>query len=99
MKTFIQSLSLTSGAILLALVSPGVVWLLCSVFPVSLRRLWVVIVPLVLAYCLYWCPVWFLGEPSWDLHNWQFVFLVPWFIFGAVPSALVVWILEKRRPS
>src|SRR5713226_7330674 len=62
MKTFIQSLSFTSGAILLAYFSAVVVWFLCSVFSVSLRKLWVVIVPLVLAYCLYWSPVWFNGE-------------------------------------
>ena len=99
MKTFIQSLSLTSGAILLAFVSAAVVWLLCSVFPVSLRKLWVVIVPLVLAYCLYWSPVWFFGEPSWEYRNWMFAFLVPWFLAGAIPSAVVVRILEKRRPG
>jgi hypothetical protein len=98
MKTFIQSLSFTSGAILLAFVSAGVVWLLCSIFPVSLRKLWAVIVPLVLAYCLYWSPVWFNGEPSSEYHNWAFVFLIPWFLAGAIPSAVVVWILEKRRP-
>jgi len=49
MKTFIQSLSLTSGAILLAVVrrqSFGSVHRI----PGSLRKLWVVIVPLVLAY-------------------------------------------------
>ncbi len=98
MKTFIQSLSLTSGAILLAFVSAAVVWLLCFVFPVSLRKLWVVIVPLALAYCLYWSPVWFFGEPSWEYHIWTFVFLVPWFLAGAIPSAVVVLILEKYRP-
>jgi hypothetical protein len=90
MKTFILSLSFTSGAILIAILSTGVVWLLCSVFPVTLRKLWVVIVPLVLAYCLYWFPVWFSGEPSWEYHNWMFAFLLPWFLAGAIPSALVV---------
>jgi hypothetical protein len=99
MKTFIQSLSFTSGAILLACFSAVVVWFLCSLFPVPLRKLWVVIVPLVLAYCLYWLPVWFNGEPSWEYHNWMFVFLIPWFLSGAIPSAVVVWILEKRCPS
>jgi len=99
MKAFIQSLSLTSGAILLAFLSATVVWLLCYVFPVSLRKLWVVTVPLVLAYCLYWSPVWFLGEPSWEYHNWMFVFLFPWFLAGAIPSAVVVWIFKKRRSS
>jgi hypothetical protein len=99
MKTFIQSLSLTSGAILLAVVSAAVVWVLCTVFPVSLRKLWVVIVPLVLAYCLYWSPVWFFGEPSSEYHTWMFAFLVPWFLAGAIPSAVVVRIFKKSRLS
>jgi hypothetical protein len=101
MKTVIQSLSFTSGAILLAFVSAAIVWLLCSIFPVALRKLWAAIVPLVLAYCLYWSPVWFNGEPSSEYHIWMFAFLIPWFLAGAVavPSAVVVWILEKRRPN
>lgn len=98
MKTLIQSLSFTSGAMLLAFVSPLVVCFLCFVFPVSLRWPWVVIVPSVLAFCLYWSPVWFNGEPSWEYHNWMFVFLIPWFLAGAIPSAIVVWILQQRRP-
>jgi len=56
-------------------------------------------VPLVLAYCLYWSPVWFFGEPSWEYHNWMFAFLVPWFLAGAIPSAVVVRILKKPRSS
>jgi hypothetical protein len=80
-----------------AILSAGVVWLLCSVGPATLRGLWVVIVPFAVAYCLYWSPVWFSGEPSWEYHNWMFVFLIPWFLAGAIPSAAVVLILEKRR--
>jgi hypothetical protein len=50
--------------------------------PGVFTKLWVVIVPLVLAYCLYWSPVWFFGEPSWEYRNWMFAFLVPWFLAG-----------------
>jgi|SRR5215469_8892844 len=99
MKTLIQSFSFTSGAILQALASTAVVWLLCCVCSAALRKLSVVIVPFVLAYCLYWFPVWFSGEPSWEYRNWMFVFLVPWFLAGAIPSVVVVWIFEKRHRS
>jgi hypothetical protein len=50
MKTFVESLSISAGAILVAVLSVGVVWLLCSVLPVTLRSLWVVIVPFIFAY-------------------------------------------------
>jgi hypothetical protein len=96
MKTFVESLSLGSGAILVAILSTGIVWLLCSVFPATLRKLWVAIVPFTFAYCLYWSPVW-LGADSSEYHAWAFVFVFPWFLAGAIPSAAIVLILEKRR--
>lgn len=74
MKTFIDSLSLGSGAILIAVLSTGIVWLLCSVLPVALRWLWVVIVPFLLAYSLYWLPVW-LGEDGSEYHAWAVLFV------------------------
>ena len=96
MRTFVESLSLGSGAILLAVLSTGVVWLLCSVFPVTLRKLWVVIVPFIFAYCLYWSPVWLGADPS-EYHAWALIVILPWFLAGAIPSAAIVLILEKLR--
>ena len=96
MKTFVESLSLGSGAIVVAILSAGIVWLSCSVFPATLRKLWVVIVPFTFAYCLYWSPVW-LGADSSEYHAWAFVVVFPWFLAGAIPSAAIVLILEKRR--
>ena len=96
MKTSIESLSLGSGAVLVAILSAGVVWLLCYVFPMFLRILWVVIVPLTFAYCLYWSPVW-LGADSSEYSVWEFIFVVPWFLAGAVPSVAVALIVRKLR--
>src|SRR3974390_1057595 len=89
MKTFIESLSVWSGAILVAIVSAGFVWLLCVVFPKLLRKLWVVIVPLVIAYFLYWSPVWLGADPS-EYGAWKFVIIPPWFLAGAISSAATV---------
>jgi hypothetical protein len=61
MKHLVESLSIGTGAILVALVSVGVVYLLCAIFPRPLHSLWVIIVPFVFAYSLYWLPVWFLA--------------------------------------
>lgn len=96
MKTFVESLSLGSGAILVAILSAGVVWLLCIVCPVTLRKLWVVIVPFAFAYCLYWSPVW-LGADSSEYSAWAVLGVVSWFLAGAIPSAAIVLILRKRR--
>ena len=98
MKTYVESLSLGSGAILVAILSAGVVWLLCFVCPVALRKLWVVIVPFTFAYCLYWSPVW-LGASLSEYTTWEFVVIPPWFLAGAIPSAAIVLLLRKRRSS
>ena len=59
MKALVESLSLSSGAALAAVVSVSIVWLLCSVCPPSLYKVWVVIVPFALANFLYWSQAWF----------------------------------------
>lgn len=95
MMRYVESLSLGSIAILIAILSACVVWLLCSVFPVSLRWLWVAIVPFILAYCIYWYPVWLGADPS--LYSaWALVAMIPWYLAGVISSAAVVLILRKR---
>ncbi len=96
MKAFIQSLSLGSGAALVAVCSAILVWPLCYVRPAVFRWLGVVVVPLVLASCLYWSPVW-LGANSSEYSSWAFLFIGPWFLAGAVSLVVVAIILGKRH--
>ena len=96
MKSVLESLSLTSGAILIAIISLSVVWLLCSVLPFALRAIWVVLVPFVFAYSLYWLPVW-LGADASGHSVWAIWFVGIWFFAGFFPSAEMVLILQKRR--
>jgi len=103
MKAFIESLSLGSGAVLLAILSVGLVCLLCSLSPKSLHKVWVVVVPFALAYCLYWSPVWLDADRSEfyqallrsEYHTWQFM-IVPWYLAGAIPSAAIVFKLGRH---
>jgi len=97
MTRLIQSLSLGTGALLIAVVSSVSVWLLCRISPVQVWKVWVVLLPAVLTYCLYWSPVWLLGEPRSEYSVWQFVFYIPWFLAGAIPSALTVRFFQTRR--
>jgi hypothetical protein len=98
MKAFLESLSLSSGAVFMAVVSAVVVWLLCLACPSSLRKVWVVIVPLALANCLYWSVAWLEADGDKyhralvmsDYHNWALLFIGAWFLAGAIPSAAVV---------
>jgi hypothetical protein len=96
MKTFIESLSLGYGAILVALLSAGAVWLLCSVLPKVPEALWIVIVPFFFAYSLYWLPVWLGSDPS-GYGVWAVLGVGTWFFSGFFPSAVLVIVLRKRR--
>ena len=95
LRDSIDSLSILSGAIVVAVVSAAVVWALAVASP-DLRKLWMVIIPLIIAFCLYWSPVW-LGADSSEYRAWALVFIVPWFVAGVIPSAAIVRVLEKRR--
>ena len=105
MKALVESLSLGSGAVLVAIFSVGIVCLLCSVCPESLHKVWVVIVPFALANCLYWSAAWFEAVGSdynkalvWsDYRMWAPLFIVVWFLAGAIPSAAVVRLFFGKR--
>jgi hypothetical protein len=100
MKAFLESLSFGSGAVLIAVLSAGVVWLLCFACPSSLRKVWVGIVPFALTNCLYWSVAWLEADGDEyhralvmsDYHNWALLFIGAWFLAGAIPSAAVVGI-------
>jgi hypothetical protein len=94
MRDLVESLSLGSGAIVVVLLSVGFVWLLCSKVSVRWGALWAVIVPLFVAYSLYWLPVW-LGADSSEYGVWEFI-IVLWFFAGFFPSAILARILQKH---
>lgn len=96
MKTFLGSFSLGSGALLIGVLSMGVVWLLRSLLPKTLHWLSVVIVPFILAYCFYWSPVWLGSDPS-EYGAWSVLIVGTWFLAGFLPSAMVVLLIQKRR--
>jgi len=82
MKTLIESLSLGSGAILIAIVSTGTVWLLSLVLRGAFAR-WacVLAIPFFLAYSLYWLPVW-LGADRVGYDVWKFLGVATYFLAG-----------------
>jgi hypothetical protein len=95
MKTFLESLSLGSGAVLTAVCSVVLAWPLCYLRPMVFRWLGAVGVLLVLAFCLYWLPVWLGANPS-EYSSWSFLIVGAWFLAGAVPSALIIFIAGRQ---
>ena len=97
MKLFLESFSLGSGALLIAVLSTGIVWLLRSLLPKTLHSLSAVVVPFVLAYCLYWSPVWLGSDDVSQYGAWAVLGVGAWFLAGFFPSAVMVLIIQKRR--
>ena len=94
---FLESFSLGSAALLIAVLSTGVVWLLRTLLPKNLHSLSAVVVPFVLAYCLYWSPVWFgRSDPS-EYGAWAVAGVGALFLAGFFPCAVMVLIIQKRR--
>ena len=96
MKTFLESISFGSGALLIGVLSVGIVWVLRSVLSKNLHSLAAVIVPFFPANCLYWSPVW-LGADSSEYSIWAFAFVGAWSLAGFFPGALLVLIIQKHR--
>ena len=98
MRNLLDSLSLWSGAVLAASLSATVVALLETLRMRLRGRLWIeiAIVPLTVAYCLDWSPVWLGGDVT-EYSAWAFVTIVPWFLAGLVSSAAVVYTAQKWR--
>jgi hypothetical protein len=107
MKAFLESLSLSSGAVLIAILSAVVVWLLCFTCPSTLRKVWIVIVPFALANGLYWSVAWLEADGDEyhralvmsDYRNWALLGISAWFLAGAIPSVAVVRLFFASKPE
>src|SRR5262249_31900000 len=94
LRKFLDSFSLTSGAALVAVLSAGVFRLVSSVGPAVLRKIWVLIVPFILAYCLYWSPVW-LGNDSSEYGPGAFLCFGRGFVAGVIACTITSWFLKS----
>ena|SRR5437867_8960777 len=94
-KAFLESLSLGSGALLIAVVSAGIAWLVGHVRVAAVRWCAAVLVPLALSYVCYWMPVWLGGSP--DQHfSWELLVVGAWFVAGLVASVVVTFIVSRH---
>ena len=90
MLQFLLSLSLATGALVVALAS-GVLGAICGqVRPPLVRRALALLVPFALAYSLYWLPVWLGQNPS-EYGGWWLVCIPPWYAAGVLASAAATY--------
>ncbi|MGA2988301.1 MAG: hypothetical protein ABSG32_31385 [Terriglobia bacterium] len=97
-------MSLGFAAFLVAAFSTTVVALLSCVKRPS-GKFWflvaALVVPFTLANGLYWSEAWRSADPYafGDYEMWAPMFLVPWFLAGAIPSVAVVLFIRRAAPS
>ena len=100
MRHFVESLSVFSGAAVVAALSALLTWPLFN--RLNGREIWLVplIGPLVISYALYWPPVLMGAHDEDQFAAWQLLFIVPWYLAGVVTSAQVALLLrglQKRK--
>jgi hypothetical protein len=96
MLELLRSLTFGSGALLVAVASAVLALVLARVLNLTLSWIFSVAVPFVLAYSLYWSPVWF-GANSSEYSSWAPIFIGPWFLAGVGASAMTFSFVRKRK--
>jgi hypothetical protein len=95
MHDMVESLSLGGGAVVIAVLSFFLALAWAFVPSCKLRWLGAIVTPSVLAYCLYWYPVW-TGSDASEYSVWFLICFVPWFLSGAAVSAGVLFMLRRH---
>jgi hypothetical protein len=94
-QAFFQSLSLSSASVLVAVVSAVAALLVGRIGSTAGRWCAAVLLPLVLAYCVYWMPVWLSASLS-EYSAWEFLGVGVPFLAGLVASVLVTFIVARH---
>ena len=85
-----------SGSMVVAVVSGSLAglwgWLRMGVFGWLLA----IATPLVVAYALYWSPVWFGAEGS-EFDSWAPRVIIPWTAVGEAGSLLMYFLVDRAR--
>ncbi len=96
MINLIRSLSLEAGALVIMTASAVIAIGVAFIPNTILRRGFASAIPFILAYALYWSPVWLGADPS-EYASWAPLFILPWSFAGLLASTTVIYIINRRR--
>jgi uncharacterized membrane protein len=98
MLDLFESLPLPATTLISAAVSITVVALISRVTPGLVTWMAALVVPFVVAYSLYWAPVWISHRPNVaDYSAWEVIFVGLWGFAGVIGSLGFVLLLRSRR--
>ena len=95
MLNLIRSLSLETGALVIMAASAFMAIGVAFIPNTILRRGIASAMSFILAYALYWSPVWLGADPS-EYASWAPLFILPWFFAGLLASASVIYLINRR---
>ena len=96
MLALLRSLSMESGALIVALCSAVFAVFFVRIPGTAVRWLLLLVTPFALACALYWSPVW-LGAESSEYSAWALALIIPWYVLGAVVSIFVAYVVSRTR--
>ena len=94
MLNIIQSISLESGALIVAGIS-FVICLVASFYPIA-KWVLALVVPFLISNLIYWSPV-ILGRPKSEYIAWAFAFILPWTVSGIIAAVTAAYIGGKYK--
>jgi uncharacterized membrane protein YfcA len=97
MKQLLESLSLGSGAAVVAICSATLAWFFSHVRSTPVRYAFGVLGPLALSVLLYQLPVWLGADDKAQYSTWLSVVIPVWSLAGIVSSVLVLIALRRRQ--
>lgn len=98
MRELAESLSWSTGFIVVAVVSAVASMFFAQLSNPLLRWVSAVCFSYLSAHALYWLPVW-LGANSAEYSAWAFAFVLPWFLASTLVSVVVLLLLRNRYNS
>jgi len=88
-------MSMLTAALIVAIASGLFAWAWARIRRTGVAWLLVLGTPFVLAYSLYWSPVWFGADPL-EFRAWAGVFIAPWYLAGAI-SSVAAYLVARRQ--
>jgi hypothetical protein len=96
MKELIGSLSLGSGAVVVAILSLVISLGIGRLRFKKIKWLLALTMPFIIANVIYWYPV-MLGADSSEYSIWAPLFIISWYLAGSLASALSVVVINRRQ--
>ena len=95
MIQFLNSQSFGSVCVGMAAITFAFAFLWARIRRKMLRYAVSTIFPLVLAHLIYWAPAWFGPGDRDQFAAWALIFIVPWFLTGALTSFVTVFLIRR----